>query len=155
MQKLHILNSREIKKIRQLMEIQFGTTLKGKYAYLRNENNRIFLVNEDISRITLENLHIDRLGLYFAEQKENTLRLSKEGALLLVREAAGTVQNMEELDEKETRQYFKGEDVKKELGGDARFIILHHQKRVLGCAKYKEGIILNFLPKIHRGEVIL
>ena len=158
MKSLKILNTREIKKIRQILEQDWGYSLKEDYVYLMNEKNRIFIINKSLSEINLDNLRIDRFGLYFAEYKNNSIRLSKEGAQLLVREAEKNKKepnNIVELDEKEVKTYFKGEDLKKDLGKNNIAIILKHKNNILGSAKYKDGQILNFLPKIHRGEVIL
>ena len=87
MQKLKILNTREIKAIRELLIKQFGSALHENYAYLQTEKDRLFLVNRDIAQIDLDKLKIDRLGLYFAELRPSQIRLSKEGAQLLVNEA--------------------------------------------------------------------
>lgn len=152
MQKLKILNTREIKKVKQLLVKQFNCTLENEYAYLLNQKNRLFVVNKDIAKINIDNLRIDRYGLYFGELKDE-LRLSKAGAQLLVQE--GKVENKVELSKEEVEHYFKGEDLDKDLGEKNKLIILSHENNILGCAKYKEHVILNFLPKIHRGTVIL
>lgn len=158
MQQLIILNTKEIKKIKERLEKQFGYSLTEDYAYLKNEKNKIFLITKDISKINLRNLKIDKLGLYFAEEKNQQVRLSKEGAQLLVKEAKENkkeVKNTVELTAEEVKEYFKGRDLDKDLGAENKPIILQYKDNVLGCARYKEGKILNFLPKIHRGEVIL
>ncbi|MBT3814923.1 hypothetical protein HOE37_00400 [Candidatus Woesearchaeota archaeon] len=158
MQKLIILNTRKVKKIKEILIKQFGFFPKHDYAFLQNEKNRIFMVNKDFGRIDLDKLRIDRFGLYFAEHKDNHVRLSKEGAQFLARmakEEKKELENVFELDEPEMRTYFKGQDLIKDLGSEARLILLKYKKDIFGCAKYKEGKILNFLPKIHRGEVIL
>jgi NOL1/NOP2/fmu family ribosome biogenesis protein len=157
MQKLIILNTREIKKLKQALVAQFNYALTKDYAYLQNEKNRIFIVNKDISKLNLKNLRIDKLGLYFAEYKNNQARLSKEGAILLVQEARQNKQepdNVITLSEVEIKEYFQGSDLTKNLGPDNKLVILETNNNVLGCAQYKEQTILNFLPKIHRGEVI-
>ena len=156
--KLIILNSREIKEIRNIVIKQFGYFLEKNYVFLRNDKNKIFVVNKDLSKINLDNLIIERIGLYFAEFKPNQVRLSKEGAQLLYLEAKKNGQelnNVVDLSKEETKTYFLGVDLIKDLGTESRLIILKYNGQVLGCAKYKENKILNFLPKTHRGEVIL
>ncbi len=155
MQKLIILNTREIKKLKKVLLKAFGYALEKDYAYLRTEKDRVYVVNKDISRIELDNLRIDRLGIYFGEWKENHIRLSKEGAQLLVLEGGTNVQNVVGLDEKEALEYFKGQDIQKNLGEENKQIILTHKNNILGAAPYKEGTILNYLPKMYRGTVIL
>ena len=157
MQKLIILNTREIKRIKEVLLKMFGYALQEDYAYLRNEKERVFIINKDLANIDSSKLRIDKLGLYFAEVKNNQVRLSKEGAQLLANEAKKNkkqLQNVVELSEKEVKDYFQSMDLEKDLGAENKFVLLKF-KEVFGCAKYKYGKILNFLPKIHRGEVIL
>ncbi len=158
MPQLTFLNTREVKKIKQVLDNQFGYHFQADYAFVLNERNRLFVVNKDVAKIELKNLRIDKLGLYIGEYKENFLRLSKEGAQVLVREAREhkqKVENLVELSKEEVEKYFKGENVEKDLGEKNRLVILEHNEHIIGCASYKEGNIINFLPKINRGTVIV
>lgn len=153
-----ILNNKEVKKIREQCTKQFGTFLKKDYAYLLNENERLFVVNKDIARIDLKKLKVDKFGLYFAEVKSNQVRLSKEGAQLLAQEAKESsveLKNSLQLTKEELKNYFQGLDLEKDLGKESKLLILQYQNNTIGCARYKEGKIINFLPKMNRGEVIL
>ena len=87
MQTLNILNTREIKRIRQLFEETYGAFFSDEYAYLQNKDGRLSLVSKDIAALDLRKLRIDKLGLYVAEIKCNSVRLSKEGVQLLAKEA--------------------------------------------------------------------
>ncbi len=149
---MRVLNSREVKKLREDIVSQFGTFLTEDYAFFKNDKERIFVINKNIDKIDYHKAN--RIGLYFAENMNNYVRLSKEGAQLLVREA-GNVQNTVELTDEEVRAYFKGEDITKEVSGDNRQIILCFGNEVLGSARYKEGVILNHLPKISRTNSII
>ncbi len=164
MQSLTFLNTREIKQLRESITGQFGYFPAGDYAFLRNEKDRIFIVSKDIARLNLPHLIIERIGLYFAEARkpeahtQPQVRLSKEGAQFLAREAKKKkvkLTNVATLSAEEVKNYFLGIDVEKDLGEKARPVLLGYKKNILGCAKYKEGKILNFLPKYHRGEVII
>lgn len=158
MQFLTILNTREVKRIKELLLQQFGSALQKDYAYLLNEKNKIYVVNKDAAKLDWKKLIIDKLGLYFAEDKETEIRLSKEGAQLLVQEAKKNkkkIENVIGLTTEETKTYFCGLDVEKDLGDASRMVLLAYKNNILGCAKYKEGRILNFLPKTYRGEVIV
>ncbi len=152
------LNSREIRKIKEQVIQEFGYFWQQDYAYLLNENQKLFVINKDIKRIDLKKLRIDKIGLYVAEVKENQVRLSKEGAQLLAQEAEQRHQklnNLLELTKQELKDYFHGSDLNKDLGTSSRLVILHYQNEIIGCARYKEGRIINFLPKLNRGEVII
>ncbi len=156
-QQLTILNSKEVRHIREIVTKEFGYFPEEDYAYLQNENHKIFLVNKDLSKIDTKKLIIDKLGLYFGEINDSEVRLSKEGVQLLGREAQKNkkeLKNVVPLTAEELKEYFLGKDLEKDLGTN-KLVLLEYNDEVLGCAKYKEGKILNYLPKIHRGEVIL
>ena len=155
MQKLKIFNSKEVKKLNETMVKEYGVSLKGDYAFLLNEKDRLFVVHKDISKINLDNLRIDKIGLNLGEYKNDQIRLSKEGAAFFMENSDGEPNNIVDLSKEETIQYFEGLDLVKELKGEDRTIILRYGGNVLGCARYKEGKILNFMPKMYRGETII
>ncbi|MBI3290840.1 hypothetical protein HYZ76_00995 [Candidatus Falkowbacteria bacterium] len=155
MQTLTILNTRDIKHIRQLFEETYGSFFTGDYVYLQGKDGRLSLINKDIGKIDLKKLRVDKFGLYVAEIKGNAVRLSKEGAQLLAKEARDKLKHVVELDNREIKAYFHGVDIRKDLGSEAKFVLIEYDGDIVGCSKYKEGIILNYLPKIHRGEVIV
>lgn len=151
--KLKILNTREIKKIREIVIRDFGVWFEGDYAFLKNERNRLFMVNKDISKLNLDNLRIDRMGVYIAEISDNQVRLSKSGVQLLGK--FGELKHEVSLKKEEVSLYFKGQDLEKDLGEESKLVVLKYQGVILGCARYKEGNVLNFLPKVHRSNVVL
>lgn len=158
MQQLAILNTREIKKIKEIVTEHFGYFPEEDYAFIQNENNKLFIVSKDIAKLNLDHLIIDRVGLYFAEVKNTQVRLSKEGAQLLAAAAHNQgkkLKNVVELTAAEVKDYFQGNNLHQDLGTDNHLILLRFKNQILGCAQYKEKTILNFLPKIHRGEVIV
>lgn len=152
MQKLEILNTRKLKKIKERLIEQFDYALEEDYAFLLNEKGRLFIVNKDISRVDLKKLRVDKYGLYFGEWREEELRLSMEGAWIVGRKAK---KNVVDLDEEEIRKYFLGEDLDKDLGEEKRWVLLRFKGEVVSCAKYKEKRILNYLPKIHRSKELM
>src|SRR3989344_9065812 len=87
MQSLTILNTREVKKIKEQLTAQFGFAPKVDYAYLKASDERIFILSKDVVKVDLSKLKVDKLGLYCAEIRPNQIRLSREGAQLLAREA--------------------------------------------------------------------
>ncbi len=155
MQTLTILNTRDIKRIRQAFEETYGAFFTGDYAYMQNKDGRLSLINKDLAKIDLQKLRVDKFGLYVAEIKGNSVRLSKEGAQLLAKEARDKLKNVAVLDDREIKAYFHGVDIRKDLGSEAKFVLIEYQGDIVGCSKYKSGVILNYLPKVHRGEVIV
>ena len=128
MKKLNIFNSKEIKRFKKSLEEEYGCSLDGNYAYLINEKNKLFLINKNLSEIDTKNLIVDRIGLYFAEYKNNQVRLSKEGAQFLInKNNQQQIKNIINLDQKEVKKYFSGEDLNKNLNMENSFIFLKYE----------------------------
>jgi NOL1/NOP2/fmu family ribosome biogenesis protein len=146
---LKILNTREIKHIQELIHKQYSCKLETKYTYLKDQKNKIYIIHSDIAKIEFESLKINTIGLYFAEiNKHGELRLTMEGSQLIGPTAK---KNTIELNQEQIEQYFKGEEVEinKEIE-DQPFLIITKNTDFFGAAKYKEGKLLNYLPKAHR-----
>ena len=146
MPELKILNKKEIKEILNLIEKQWGAKLKLDYVFLRNNKNRVFIVNKDISKIDLSKLRINSFGMYFCEIDKIGIRLSIEGSQLVGPKAT---KNITEINEKQTKQWLKGEDLEIE-GNYSGFVILKHKNYFLGTGKFKENKILNYVGKSRR-----
>ena len=164
MPELKILNSREIKEIYEMIEEQWGAKIKLDYGFLQNNKNRIFIISKDISRIDISKLRLNSAGMYFCELDRIGIRLSIEGSQIVGPKAA---KNIVELDEEETRKWFKGEDLEKECKDCQGFVILKNKNQkisslkknffaedFLGCGKYINGKILNYVGKTRRISMI-
>lgn len=146
MEKLQILNTREIKQILELIKNQWNASFSKKYAFLKNTRNKIFLVNRDISRIEIDRLRINNVGLYFGELKKGELRLSIEGSQLIGPLAK---KNVIEIDDGEAKLYFRGFDLEKETK-EKGFLIIKHKDDFLGTGKANGKMIYNYTPKERR-----
>lgn len=147
MQELKILNSREIKEIYGLIEKQWGAKIKIDYGFLRNQKNRIFVISRDISAIDISKLRLNSVGMYFCEFDSLGIRLSIEGSQIIGPKAA---KNIVELNEEETKRWFKGEDIEKECDDCKGFVILKHDNDFLGSGKCSNKKILNYVSKTRR-----
>jgi len=146
MLELKILNRKKIKEILALIKKQWGADFKTELAFLMNTQNKIFLVNREVFNLNLEKLRINSIGLYFGELKNNELRLSIEGSQLIGNDAK---QNLIEINETKAMQWLKGEDIGIK-GNYKGFVIIKHKNDFLGTGKYKDGKVLNFVPKARR-----
>lgn len=168
MLKLNILNSKEIKEITKLIESQWGVKLNLDYTFLKhsktqeifdskkgknfsgNQECRIFIVNKDIKNIEFEALRISSVGMYFCEVDRKGIRLSIEGSQLIGPKA---VKNIAEISEEQAKQWFRGEDLKIN-GSYSGFVILKHKNDFLGNGKFRDGVVLNYVTKSRRSNVI-
>ena len=151
MPELKILNSKEIREIYELIEEQWGAKIKLDYGFLMNPKKRVFVVSKDISRIETLKLRINSAGMYFCEFDKLGIRLSIEGSQIVGPKAT---KNVVELDEDETKKWFKGEDLEKECKDCSGFVILQNKNDFFGTGKYKNGKILNYVGKSRRVNVI-
>lgn len=150
MPELKILNSKEIKEVYGMIESQWGAKIKLDCGFLKNNKNRVFVVSRDISKVDLSKLRLNSVGMYFCEIDDKGIRLSIEGAQIVGNKAA---KNVVELNEEETKKWFKGEDLEKECRDCNGFVILKHNKDFLGTGKYSNGRILNYVGKTRRINV--
>jgi len=147
MLELKILNSKEIKEIHKAIEKQWGAKIKMDYGFLRNNKNRVFIINRDISKIDFSKLRLNSIGMYFCEIDERGIRLSIEGSQIVGNHAK---KNVVEINEEEAKRWFKGEDLEKECRNCSGFVILKNKSDFLGTGKYSNGRILNYVSKSRR-----
>ena len=144
MQKLKILNSKEVKKISARLEEQYGVSLPKEKAYLLSSNDKLYMINKDFALIDDKNIRIDTLGLYIATISSHTIRLSIEGSQLLGPKATKSVVEIENSD-----SWMKGENISIEKGLKGA-IIVKCKDDFLGCGLAKDGILINHIPKERR-----
>lgn len=147
MQNLTPMKSKEVKELLKQFKEQWGFEGKLDYQFLLSSRDKVWIVNRDITKIDLDKLRISTIGLYIAELTDKGgVRLSIEGSQLIGPKAK---KNVVEINDKEARFWLKGEDLIWDEPFDG-FGLLKHGKDYLGTGKFKEGKILNFVPKTRR-----
>lgn len=142
-----VLNSKEIKKILNWLKEQYGIKeLKIDKAFLKSTKDKIYLVTKKISELETKSLRINLLGLYFAKEEENGIRLSIEGSQMIGPKAT---KNVIELDEQQISEWIRGQDITCEADTKG-FVLVKHKNDFYGTGNYKEGKILNYVPKDRR-----
>jgi NOL1/NOP2/fmu family ribosome biogenesis protein len=155
---MKILNSRETKNILEKLEEQYGynaTRTELEYIMLMNKDNRIYLVSRNIERLPYDKLKIDSIGMYFGELYKESLRLSIEGSQMIGPEST---KNVVELNHEQMIEWIKGVDLEFEDTG-RHFVITKYtntdgRQDFLGCGKYKDGKLMNFVSKSRRLIVV-
>ncbi|NQV09192.1 hypothetical protein HQ529_05050 [Candidatus Woesearchaeota archaeon] len=149
MQKLKILNSKEVKEILSILKKQFGFESKLDYVFLMNEKNKIYIANKEVFDINIDNLNINSIGIYFAFMKNKQIRLSIEGSQII---GPVSKKNIVELHDNEAKLWMKGFDLFKTTKNKG-FVLIKNNNDFLGCGKQIEDKILNYVPKIRRLKV--
>ncbi len=143
---LRALSNRDLKPILSIVKDQWGADIDFPWAWYQSTKNDLFVISKDITKIDARKLRINAVGLYLGEYKNHEIRLSIEGSQLIGPKAT---MNVVELDDKELRQWLRGEDLIKRTDASG-FVILKSGTDFVGCGKVKEGTILNFVPKGRR-----
>ena len=144
---LDFLGSRDLKHFFGLIETQYGKVppFFEKSAFVRR-NEKIALVSRAVEQVLDNSLRINSAGLYIAEVKDDQLRLSIEGSQLI---GPTATKNVCEITHEQTKEWFKGNDL--QVSGDFEgFVIIKSSDDFIGSGKFKEGFILNFVPKARR-----
>lgn len=154
MKQLHILNSREARDVLKKIEEQYGCLMHLDYSLLMDHDHHVFILHPDAAAIDFDKIRINSVGLYFAEVTKNgEIRLTLEGSQIVGPHAR---KNIVELTEAQARNYFRGEEVKLDVTvSGAPFLLLKLKDDFFGAAKYKDGLLLNYLPKYHRTKELI
>jgi NOL1/NOP2/fmu family ribosome biogenesis protein len=140
-----ILASKDIRGVHKMLEEQFGFSGKLEYGFLKNHEGNLYIVSRDIANIDWKKLRVTSMGSYFGELKKG-LRLSIEGSQLVGPHAT---KNVIDISKEEMLLWLKGNDLPT-THKTPGLVIVKHDKDYMGCGSVKEGMILNFVPKIRR-----
>ncbi|MBT3262233.1 hypothetical protein HN592_06075 [Candidatus Woesearchaeota archaeon] len=156
---LKILNSRELKELRKIIEKQYGITEKLDYVFLLSGKDDVYVINDSVKNLDLDSIKINTIGIYIGENKFDTFRPSIEGSQIFGPLAK---KNILEVDYKVMKMWMYGLDIpcKEELEG---YVMIKSGTDYIGSGKYKEcaqkseisgtttsGKILNHVPKGRR-----
>lgn len=142
-----VLNSKEVKKILSWLKEQYGIKdLRIDEVFLKSAKDKIYLVSKKISELEPKNLRINLIGMYFAKEEPNGFRLSIEGSQIIGPKAT---KNVAFLDDDQVKRWIRGEDIEYEEGLQG-FVIIKGDNDFYGVGNYKEGRILNYVPKDRR-----
>ncbi|MBT4175025.1 hypothetical protein HOC80_03320 [archaeon] len=140
---MKILNSREIKAIYKQLEEQFGNKKKLDYGFLENNKDKIFLISKKYAELDTKRLRVNNLGMYFAKRQIDGIRLSIEGSQMIE-----PTKNIIQLNKEQMEHWVKGEDFPFEH--ETAYVIIKHNKDVLGCGRVVKNTLRNMVPKERR-----
>jgi len=138
-----ILNNKQVKEFHKKLKEQFDFSDKLDYLFFQKKE-KIYIVSKSLLKLPIENIRMNSLGLYIAKKEINGIRLSIEGSQLIGPKSKKNILNLINPD-----PWLKGEtiEVNKKLGP---IVIIKSKKDYLGSGIYKDGKILNFIPKSRR-----
>jgi len=141
-----LLGSKEVKELKKKILEQWGCSCDMDFCFFKNRDNKLFIANRDILKLDLSHLNVNSIGLYFARISHGELKLSIEGSQLIGPKAT---KNIVELDDEQFWEWIRGLDVA--FHGESKsFVIVKHNSDFYGCARHKEGKLMNMVPKERR-----
>ena len=143
--KFKILNTREVKEILAELKEHFGTEAMIEDAMVEGGDGKIYLISRKFGEIDQSKLRINNLGLYFCKRENNGFKPTIEGSQIIK-----PVKNVFEMNEKQRDLWMQGEDLTVGALKMHGLVILRHNNDFYGTGAYKEGRILNFIPKEKR-----
>ena len=142
-----VLNSKEVKVILNWLKEHYGIKeLKIEGTFLKSTKDKIYLSTRKIGELEPKSLRINLIGMYFAKQEKNGVRLSIEGSQLIGPKA---IKNVAELNNDQMNSWVRGDDLDYEADLTG-FVIIKYKDDFFGVGNYKEGKILNYVPKERR-----
>lgn len=151
MQIKKILNRKEIKKIEEIIEKNYGCKVRLCNMFMTGDE-KLWIAGEDVNIVALSNLkNCYRIGIYFGRLKRNNkIKLSMEGATIVGRKAR---KNIAIVGDKEAIKFAEGNDIDeyKEIDCEKNnFIIVKRSNDVIGVGILRDDYIENLIPKARR-----
>ena len=145
MDNLKFLDSKEKKLFLRKLKDQFDFSVKIEDNLLRSDKGKIFLISKDVSKVDFKDLRVNSVGMYLGRD-DKEIRLSIEGSQLIGPKAK---KNVHPVNEREMENWMAGDEIdcNEEYEG---FVILKYNDDFIGCGKYSNRKILNYVPKERR-----
>ena len=100
------------------------------------------MLNNEVSKLNLDKLRINSLGVYFGVF-ENNFRLSIEGSQLIGDKITKSIIELED-----PTKWLEGNNVNAD--GENGLKIVKSGKDYLGTGQLKDGVLINYIPKERR-----
>jgi len=138
----HLMNSKDLKKLKQMMLDEFGNVIEG--VFYEGSKGRVYLCTEQSRLVDLQRVNAEGIGVYIGRINPDGYRPSIEGAQLIKAK-----KNVFEISEEQLWDWIRGYNIS--LINDYNgYCIITHQGDVLGAGKASNGTILNFTPRERR-----
>ena len=145
---MKIIYASEKKHLLKQLNKQFGIE-KLPYLLLKFGEDKIRVYSGDLSteelRVLDANLNIENIGLYFAKEEKDGIRLTLDGIQIIKEQIT---KNILELTDQQAEDWLKGKDL--DIKADRGFLILKNNNEFIGCGKSTGERIANFVPKERR-----
>ena len=142
---VRFLNSRERKHFFATLQEDYGYKGTQDYVLMTPGNGKYYLLSRDVEKIDYEQLRIKQGGLYVACDAKEGIRLSMDGAIHF---GPDCEHQPVMLDMNGRDEWMRGNDVA--AGEHQGWVIVSHEKDILGCGRVRDGRVINYVPKERR-----
>ena len=146
------MKSKEVKRLISSIEEDYSCTLDldpSDYVFMMNDKDKIYYANKEVFSLDIKSY---AMGIYFGTITKSGIRPSMELAQLIIKNAK---KNIVSIDEEQAKAWMKGEDLSIELlGVESGLVIIKFGVNALSSSLYKDGYLLNYVPKQRRIDMI-
>jgi NOL1/NOP2/fmu family ribosome biogenesis protein len=144
-----LLSGKERKRLSETIRDIYGNSdFLSNLGILKTSNrDRLWLVSKKIFEVDMQKLRVQSAGMYFGRFDNGMLRLSIEGAQLIGKTAK---KNIVEISKDDVWHYMRGFNIKpieKINTKNNSYVLVRHEKDILGIAKLVNDELQNVLPK--------
>ena len=145
---MKLIYASEKKKILEKLKEQYGIS-KLPYLLIKFGEDKIRIYSGSLSNAELNtlasDLRIENIGLYFAKEEKDGIRLTLDGIQILKQQIT---KNIFELTKEQIEEWLRGSDL--DIQTNRGFLMLQNDNEFLGCGKSTGERIANFIPKERR-----
>jgi NOL1/NOP2/fmu family ribosome biogenesis protein len=150
---LQIFTTKEKQKIIRKLKEQFGISHVPGFIVQRGAE-RLFLFQgsftpRQITELEQNRTAVERVGMYFAKEIRDEIRLSIDGINLLKDQIT---KNIFELNDEQYKQWMQGEELLIETGKKT-FLVMKYKDDFVGMGKASAEKISNYVPKNRRLKI--
>jgi NOL1/NOP2/fmu family ribosome biogenesis protein len=141
------LNSKEKKHLHEQLVEQYGYTGEFNFTVFEKEDKldrKYYISTRDVEQFLGGKLRIERIGIYVFQISHKEIRLSVEGSQLIGPHAT---KHIIELDKEQRGDWMLGKDIELDGEYEQTFHIVKCGEDFMACGKYKNGTLLNYVPK--------
>lgn len=149
MNPISFIKSHEKKKILEHLDSELGIK-ELNYQLIRSGNEKIRAFSGSLSKEQIEMLskivNVEVVGIYFLKQ-EHDIRLSFDACHLIKDKIT---KNIIEIDDEQYHKWIRGNDIEFPSPIPQGVVVISYKGDLIGCAKAKDNIVLNYVPKERR-----
>jgi NOL1/NOP2/fmu family ribosome biogenesis protein len=138
------LNRKEVKRLHEQLIAQFDYEGEFDVTLFVAAEDKYYIATRAVEEFLDSSLRIERIGVYFGQLLHGEFRLTLEGSQFVGPHARA---NILTLTPAQRDDWMLGKDIILDEVHPKEFHIVRCGEDFLGCGKFKNGVLLNYVPK--------